>query len=329
VKPDAVPDVGTVDNAGPRMVGDEPALELLLLPDNVPCEGGGVVAVVLDVGDLLDGGLVVGAVVCVAGVLGVAVVDLAAAAWVVELELEAHEVEEAFGCVFAGALLLDVGGSFLEALLLGSALTLVLVPSPGLELPLPVSGLVGVTSGVGVGDGLGALDEAAGLGFTEADADELVFAADVDETDPADWADVHDDAASAGAVVNPPVVLPFRVPPPPPVDWPAGGGLVWPAVEFGEVRPVATAIPWRSGGMAARRTPTANMAMPTASAGRSIASRQSLGRCGARCECLDPAPDAGGEACPPGTACPRPTRPARNPAMARRKAANRGNLAVA
>jgi hypothetical protein len=82
VRPDAVPDVGTVDDAGSRMVGDEPALELLL--DNVPCEGGGVVVVVLAVGDLLDGALVVGAVVvgavvCVADVLGVAVVDLAAA----------------------------------------------------------------------------------------------------------------------------------------------------------------------------------------------------------------------------------------------------------
>lgn len=176
------------------MAGDEPALELLLLPDNVPCEGGGVVAVVPAVGDLLDEALVVGSVVCVAGVLGVVVVDLAAGASVAGLELEVHDVEEAFGCVFAGALLLDVGGSVLGVLLLGSALALVLTPPPGLELSLPVSGLVGVASGVGDG-----LEETDGLGFTEAGAGELVLAAAaVDETDPADWADAHDDAAPAG-----------------------------------------------------------------------------------------------------------------------------------
>jgi hypothetical protein len=41
-------------------------------------------------------------------------------------------------------------------------------------------------------------------------------------------------------------------------------------------------IAWRAGGMTDRTTPTANTATPTAKAGRSIASRQSLGRCGAR-----------------------------------------------
>ena len=42
-------------------------------------------------------------------------------------------------------------------------------------------------------------------------------------------------------------------------------------------------IAWRAGGTAARTTPTANTATPTAKAGRSIASRQSLGRRGSRC----------------------------------------------
>ncbi len=42
-------------------------------------------------------------------------------------------------------------------------------------------------------------------------------------------------------------------------------------------------IAWRAGGTADRTTPMANTATPTAKAGRSIASRQSLGRCGPRC----------------------------------------------
>jgi hypothetical protein len=39
---------------------------------------------------------------------------------------------------------------------------------------------------------------------------------------------------------------------------------------------------WRAGGMTARTTPAANTATPAAKAGRSIASRQSLGRFGSR-----------------------------------------------
>jgi hypothetical protein len=41
-------------------------------------------------------------------------------------------------------------------------------------------------------------------------------------------------------------------------------------------------IPWRAAGTTDRITPTANTAAPTAKAGRSMASRQSLGRCGSR-----------------------------------------------
>jgi hypothetical protein len=41
-------------------------------------------------------------------------------------------------------------------------------------------------------------------------------------------------------------------------------------------------IAWRAGGTTDRITPTANTAAPTAKAGRSIASRQSLGRCASR-----------------------------------------------
>ncbi len=46
--------------------------------------------------------------------------------------------------------------------------------------------------------------------------------------------------------------------------------------------PVMCATSWRAGGTADRTTPTANTATPTAKAGLSMASRQSLGRCGDR-----------------------------------------------
>jgi len=72
------------------------------------------------------------------------------------------------------------------------------------------------------------------------------------------------------------------------------GVLLWPSVAPGPLEgplsmlraepmssPICTMI-WRAGGTTARITPTANTAAPTAKAGRSIASRQSLGRCGAR-----------------------------------------------
>ncbi|HEY6310477.1 MAG TPA: hypothetical protein VIY52_06665 [Streptosporangiaceae bacterium] len=75
----------------------------------------------------------------------------------------------------------------------------------------------------------------------------------------------------------------------------------------------------RSGGTAASTTPTANTARPTASAGRSIASRQSPDRCGA-CRAWD-----GPEPCPlraDGAAslvrrwCQRLSSPARKPEIA-------------
>jgi hypothetical protein len=50
---------------------------------------------------------------------------------------------------------------------------------------------------------------------------------------------------------------------------------------------------WRAGGTTDRTTPTANTAAPTAKAGRSMASRQSLGRRGSRrrgSDCVPPRP---------------------------------------
>jgi hypothetical protein len=84
---------------------------------------------------------------------------------------------------------------------------------------------------------------------------------------------------------------------------------------------------WRSGGTDARTTPTANTAIPTARAGRSIAWCQSRGRCGAR----RPGPRAAlrseRTACPPRHAFQRRTRSARNPEIASRAAAAVGWLA--
>lgn len=88
-------------------------------------------------------------------------------------------------------------------------------------------------------------------------------------------------------------------------------------MELGEARPATWASDWRSGGTAASRTPTANTQMPNARAGRSIISRQSLGRCAARCECLGAGRWGAGDVRP----CQRPTRPARKAAIARRKVA--------
>jgi hypothetical protein len=78
---------------------------------------------------------------------------------------------------------------------------------------------------------------------------------------------------------------------PPPCAWPppVPDGL---GVVLCELSPADSKIWWRSGGTAASTTPTANTARPTASAGRSIASRQSPDRCGA-CRAWD-----GPESCP-------------------------------
>jgi hypothetical protein len=81
------------------------------------------------------------------------------------------------------------------------------------------------------------------------------------------------------------------------------GGLVlpWPSrrgVPFEEELPVMAdqpasvtwRNPWRAGGTTERTTPTANTAAPTAKAGRSMASRQFLGRRGSRRRCASPRP---------------------------------------
>ncbi len=315
-------------------VDDEPPVEvtLLVLPGDVVCEVG---ALVVGAGGLLKGAFALVLVVCGAGVLGATVVGAAvvgAAAAPVDFELALGQgVDDVSVFAAEEALLLGSDGDEVAvvALPLGLPLApvppLVPVPPLGLGLPVPVGGLVGVASGVG--DGLDELGEVAGLDVAGAGADELGFAAaDVAEPEVAGPADAQDDVA-AGAVLGAADVA-ATVPPPPAEEWPAappadelGVGL---AVGLDPIRLAnADCAVWRSGGTAASRTPTTNTQMPTARAGRSIASRQSLGRCGARRECLPAAPCAAGEPCSPRVPFPRPARPARNAAIARRKAASR------
>jgi hypothetical protein len=306
-------------------VDDEPPVEvtLLVLPGEVVCEGDALVG---DAGGLVKGAFALVCVVFGAGVLGAAVVGAAAGPADFELAL-GQEVEDV--SVFAGEEAPLLGSEGDEVVLVGLSLGLPLVSVPplGLGLPVPVVGLVGVTSGVG--DGLDELGEAAGLDFAGAGVDELGFAAaDVDELDVAGAADVQDVAAAAGAVRGGAADVAAKVPLPPAEEWPPapppdelGAGL---AVGLDPIRlENASCVAWRSGGTAASRTPTANTQMPTARAGRSIASRQSLGRCGTRRECLPAAPCAAGEACSPRIPFQRWARPARNAAIARRKAASR------
>jgi hypothetical protein len=63
-----------------------------------------------------------------------------------------------------------------------------------------------------------------------------------------------------------------------PAPFVAVGLLVLPLVKAWLMALPTCTIAWRAGGTAARTTPMANTAAPTAKAGRSIASRQSLGR---------------------------------------------------
>jgi hypothetical protein len=321
-----VPDVVVVAGACvvDDPVDDEPPVEvtLLVLPVDVVCEGGALVG---DAGGLLNGAFTLVFVVAGAGVLGADVVGAAVGPADFELGL-AQAVEDVSVFAAEEALLGGSEGDEVVLVALALGLPLVGVPPLGLGLPVPVVGLVGVTSGVG--DGLDELGEAAGLDVFVAGVDELGFAAaDVAEPEVAGPAGVQDVAAAAGAVLGAAEVA-AKVPLPPAEEWPAatrsdelGVGL---AVGLDPIRLAnADCAVWRSGGTAASRTPTANTLMPTARAGRSIASRQSLGRCGARRECLPAVPCAAGEPRSPRIPFQRPARLARNAAIARRKAASR------
>jgi hypothetical protein len=145
-------------------------------------------------------------------------------------------------------------------------------------------------------------------------SEELVFAADFDELGEAAGDDEHE--ATAPGVLPPadgaPGTAPFACAWPTPV-------LVGVGVVLCELSPAVCKIWLRSGGTAASTTPIANTARPTASAGRSIASRQSPDRCGA-CRAWD-----GPEPCPlwsdgavrlVHSSCQRRSSPARKPEIA-------------
>jgi hypothetical protein len=110
---------------------------------------------------------------------------------------------------------------------------------------------------------------------------------------------------------------PFTEPPPAGCDGPDGTA--------GEPNPTEVASSERIVGTVASTTPTANTAKPTAKAGRSIASRQSRGRCGAGRACPGFALRAVGAAGRPRSTRQRRIRAARNPELA----AARASLAVA
>lgn len=144
----------------------------------------------------------------------------------------------------------------------------------------------------------------------------LVFAAAFDELGEATGDDEQVEAAVAVLSPSDGVtwVAPFPSAWPPPVPGELGA-------ELDELKPDSTEwkIWLRSGGTAASTTPTANTARPTASAGRSIASRQSPGRCGA-CRAWDgpePCPlRADGAASLVHSRCQRLSSPARKPEIA-------------
>lgn len=220
---------------------------------------------------------------------------------------------------------LELADAFAEALALalavGLALGLVALPfglAPGLavSLGLAVSPLLG--------DGLAVLGDAVTLGLVGAPVDavdrvglDVLCFGDLDVCD--GDGDVH--GAADGLMIpgvalprSPLVEEPWPVPPAP-----AGLGVLLD-------EPINTSVlKWRSGGTAASTTARASTATPTASAGRSMASRQSTGHRRAGRACPGPVPrpgvlPRGGAPWPRGALCSprwpdrRRTRPARTPA---------------
>jgi hypothetical protein len=176
------------------------------------------------------------------------------------------------------------GLGFLEVLVgfgvgVGLLLTLELALGLGLGLTLALGLLLALVVLVGLAELLaGLLDWSAVLVFAAA-FDELGEAAGDDEQVEAPLAVAPSELGTWDALLS------SGWPPPALADGDA---------ELCDPKPDSTVFKnWlRSGGTAASTTPTANTAKPTASAGRSIASRQSPDRCGA-CRAWD-----GPEPCP-------------------------------
>jgi hypothetical protein len=228
---------------------------------------------------------------------------------------------EALTVGLALALALGLGLGLLVALPLGLGLALAL--PVWLAVPLPedeTGGVCGAAVGLGLVDGL---DDGLGLavlGFAELDG-----LSDGDEHGAAAGLEGPGDALPSTPLVP-------EASPEPPV----------PAVldeVLGDPESPAGRKAWRSGGTRARTTATANTATPMASAGRSIASRQPIGRRRGGRACPGPVPRPGavprrsgaaprGALCSPCVPDKRRTRPARKPDPTRRAPVS-GSLAEA
>ena len=234
--------------------------------------------------------------------------------------------------VVAWGLALALVDAFAEALSLGLAVPV------GLALALPVAALpfglalaltVSLGLAVALWDGLAVLGDAVTLGLVGAlvGAVDRVVGLDVlafGEPDACDW--VGDKHGTADGLVMPSDALPST--PLPEEPWPVRPTPGEVGVLLDE--PANTSVlTWtnacRSGGTAASTTARANTTTPMASAGRSMASRQSVDRRWAGRACPGPAPRPGARPgrgaapWPRGAVCsPRPpdnhrTRPARTP----------------
>ena len=253
-------------------------------------------------------------------------------------DVPALGLDPALAGVFAEAvslaLALPVGLAL--ALAVGLALALALALALPVALPfglaLALTLPLGLTMSLLLCDGMAVLGEAVTLGVVGGVAgavDRAVLdAAGFAEPAARDWdGDAHgaaDGLAFPGdALPSSPLAPEARPVPPGPAEL---------AVRLGE--PANTSVlTWtnasRSGGTAASTTATANTATPMASAGRSIASRRSMGRA-----CPGPAPRAGvlprrggapaprGALCSPRAPDKRRTRPARKPEPQRARLAS-------
>lgn len=176
--------------------------------------------------------------------------------------------------VVGPALALDVAVALGLALCVGEDVGLGLTLGLDVVLPVPLGVALPVAVVVLLALAVPVLAEDAVLLVAAAVA-ELACAA----FDELALAGAHGEGVVAAAC--PPDVPPSAVPPPNPVPPPLV--LVEPDAELCEpASPTAWPMPWRMGGTAASITPTANTAKPTARAGRSMASRQSRGRCACR-----------------------------------------------
>ncbi len=181
-------------------------------------------------------------------------------------------VASAVGLGLLLGLELALGVAVAVAVAVAAGLPLALALPLPVGLPLPVPGLVDETDGVadglvGVVVGFGELGLASGVAEGVAE-------------------DCRHDASGVGscspAGVVPTAAVPLPVPsgvPPPVAAEPVGPPEGWCLSRTTFDQDVVMA--WRNGGTAARTTPTANTAQPTAKAGLSSSSRQSLACCGA------------------------------------------------